>query len=125
MTAPRTSAAELARALDGAVSPVYVLDGRRRIIFMNAACRQWLGDRATDAVGRECRYHTIADASGTVPIADLLCPPPEVFAGQQAMMDVTLSELPAGKPPLRRVEFIPLTGEGDEPAAVLAIVSTP
>jgi DNA-binding NtrC family response regulator len=125
MTAPRTSAAELARALDGAVAPVYVLDGRRRIIFMNAACRRWLGERAAAAVGRECRYHTIADASGQVPIADLLCPPPEVFAGQPAIAEVSLSELPAGEMPLRRVEFIPFTGEGDEAAAVLAIVSAP
>ena len=92
---------------------------------MNEACRRWLGERAASAMGRECRYHTIADATGEVPIADLLCPPPEVFAGQQATVEITIAEVRPGAPPMRRVEFIPLAGEGDDQAAVLAIVSSP
>jgi transcriptional regulator with PAS, ATPase and Fis domain len=123
MTAPRTSAAELARALDGVSSPVYVLDSRRRIIFMNESCHQWLGDRAATAWGQECRYHTVADAAGEVPIAGLLCPPPEAFAGEAATAEITLGATPAGAADVRQAKFVPLPGDGGEQAMVLAIVA--
>lgn len=123
MTAPRSTAAELVRALDVASVPLYVLDGRRRIVFINAACRDWLGERAASAIGHEGRYHTIADASGEVPVADLLCPPPEVFAGTRMTVQLAIHAADDGQPVNSRVEFIPLPGSGDESAAVLAVVS--
>ena len=122
MTAPRTSAAELARA--GRRGVARVCAGWPAADHLYERCLPSMAGRASRrGLGQECRYHCVADAAGEVPVAGLLCPPPEAFAGQTATAEITLERTTAGTPDWSRVEFIPLAGEGNEPAAVLAIVA--
>jgi DNA-binding NtrC family response regulator len=120
----RSSATDLARLFNLASDPVYVLDGTARMVFLNAACRDWLGEAADELLGQQCRYHSTPNEQGRIPLSGLLCPPPEVFEGRRASADVVL---PAGEgpPQARRVDFIPLARVDDETAGVVAIASSP
>lgn len=119
--ASRSLAHRLAKTLHSAAEPVYVLDAQRRLAFVNEACRQWLGPEVEEALDQPCAYHSEPDSQGQLPLAALLCPPPEVFAGQQAAVRSIVRAIPAAGD--REVLFIPLAQESGGLACVLAIVA--
>jgi DNA-binding NtrC family response regulator len=124
MAQHRTSGNDLSRLLDAAALPAYALDARRRIVFLNAAGRAWLGPQAAELLGQECRYHSTPDEQGHMPLAGLLCPPPEVLSnGRRATATI---HLPNAEPAASRVfDFIPLVDEGQEVVGVLALGISP
>ena len=81
MSQTRTTAADLARLLNDADSPVYVLDEDRKIVFCNAACARWTHVAAGELLDLQCVYHAPANADDGSDVAAGLCPPPKVFAG--------------------------------------------
>ncbi len=114
----RSSATELSRVLDRSVDPIYVLDARRRIIFANEACAQWTRQSLDELLSAECRYHSMSDETGAVPVAATLCPPPEVFTGHATSVPITFES--DGGERSRIVDFVPLIDPDGEVIAVMA-----
>ncbi|NUQ62438.1 MAG: hypothetical protein HUU20_08110, partial [Pirellulales bacterium] len=79
----RTSAAGLARLLNAAAWPIYVLDDAQRIVFCNEACLNWVGQTSDELVGIRCAYHSSPTVVGLEAIASGLCPPPAALEGRQ------------------------------------------
>lgn len=119
--ANRVSANELAKLLDGVAGPIYVTDDEGRIVYANRGCAEWTGWPAPELVGQICRYHSAVDVTGAAAIAAAICPPPEVYAGQERTAAISCPTLD-GRLPLRRVRFLPLLGDEQDVQAVLAMV---
>jgi DNA-binding NtrC family response regulator len=116
---PRGAGKELGRLFDAMTDPIYVIDDRRRITYLNSACAEWLGASFDDLFGRECRYRSDADpqAEPLVALADALCPPPEIAAGRPIVAEVVLPR--HGESP-KRAHFLPLGAATVGATAVLA-----
>lgn len=107
MTRPRITATELARLLNSATQPIYVLDDELTVIFANRACCEWLGPAAEKLPGRQCAYHSGPDVTGPEAMAARLCPPPEAMTGRE--VTATVSCIGAdGSQRYRRAKFVPL-----------------
>ena len=108
--------AELVKLLEWASQPLYVLDDALAIIYLNEACRNWLGPDAEELLGRKCVYHSGNELTGLDATAAGLCPPPAVLEGREVSADVaklSAQEQDGGlKPTLptlfRRARFVPL-----------------
>ena len=85
---PRPGIAELARLLAAVADPLYVVDQRRRIVYVNDACGRWLGCRPEELLGRECRYAPVESTDALNALATSLCPPPAAFAGEQITAEI-------------------------------------
>ena len=121
MSRSRPLAADLAKVLNDAPAPVYVVDDWRQIAFCNRACAAWTMTTVDDLVGQACAYRTPSETAVPSSIAAELCPPPAAFSGtaQTAIVGVTR---PDGTQAFRRGHFLPLS-EGDEHcAAVIAVL---
>ena len=120
MSRPR-NAPELARLLESAAAPLYVLDEDLTIVYMNRACRDWLGEPAAEAVlGRRCVYHTGSELAGADAVAAQLCPPPTVLAGREIAADV--ARVKDGRLVYRRARFVPLAPAPDSLIGVVALL---
>ena len=120
MARTRSSGKQFLALLASSSRPVYALDDRRKILYCNQACAEWLGVDAAELVGRRCDYH-----AGDVPTDELaagLCPPPEAFCGTQVTSDVTCRDA-AGMVSRRTAEFCPLDGGSAECVGVVVFVS--
>ena len=100
---PRTL---LHRLLATASRPVYVVDSQRTLVFCNAACSAWTGVSEQDLLGVRCDYHSVPGQDRAVEIAAALCPPPEVFQGQQRTAAIRLPGDDQQTP--RQAHFLPL-----------------
>lgn len=118
----RTSATELARLLDQAGQPVYLLNDEQRLVFCNRACLEWVGRAAEDLVGQTCAYHSSPEVEpgGAAGLAAGLCPPPEAWSIAESRGIVTGG--PDGQRTPRRARFVRLLGEADEPAGMAVFV---
>ena len=140
MARHRFHAAELVNLLEGALQPLYVLDGELAIIYLNEACRNWLGAGADELLGRKCVYHSGNELTGVDQTAAGLCPPPAVLEGREVSACVArLSAQEQGdglKPILQqdgglkptpptlfcRARFVPLRRPDDEVLCIIALV---
>jgi transcriptional regulator with PAS, ATPase and Fis domain len=115
----RFHAPELTRLLESVAVPLYVLDAQLRIVFVNEACRQWLGPAAEGLVGRQCVYHSGPEVSGPQAVAAGLCPPPAVLPGRELTAEVAR---PTDQGMTYcRARFVPIAA-GESLLAVVAIV---
>jgi DNA-binding NtrC family response regulator len=121
MAHPRSMAADLARLLSAVPTPIYALNGERRIVYANSACAAWLSIPLEELVGPTTAYHSSPIAEVGVAKAAGLCPPPEVFSGRRMLAIVEVGHA-EGQRSRRRAEFIPLGAEDDEFVAILAFV---
>jgi len=117
----RSNINALSRMLAECPVPVYAVDHRRRIVYCNRACTEWLGVEASDLVGRRCEYHSEGVDGGLRDLGAELCPPPELFAGQRATFDLSCRNA-EGRLVRRRAEWLPLGGGGSDPVGGLVIV---
>lgn len=122
MARSRSINSALARLLGASPSPVYLLDAGRTIVYCNAACAKWAGLELDELVGTRCDYHSSEDTTTELAVAAGLCPPPEVFRGDQTSAEVACRQA-SGKVSRRRAQFIPLSAGGDEIAGVIAVVA--
>jgi DNA-binding NtrC family response regulator len=104
----RNKALELAKLLNSAAQPVYVLDDELVILFCNDACQDWVGRRADELLGRRCRYHSTEEVGETDAAAAGLCPPPGAMAGQDVAGVVVRIDPVDGRLARRRARFVPL-----------------
>lgn len=111
---------DLLRLLQDAAQPVYLVDDERRIVFLNAACCQWVGTPADDLIGRYCRWQSShCDTVGAA--VDSLCPPPEAFHGRRTRGSVS-KFCGDGQLVRRGADFLPLPGADGNWIGVLVIV---
>lgn len=118
--ATRSRSSQPARLLDASPDPIYLVDERRRLTFVNVACAAWIGLPAEALVDRECRYRSDETSDSIAAAADALCPPPSAFAGRRVSTEIVLpatTERPDVAP--RRADFIPLGIGPDGASAVL------
>ena len=85
---PRPGIAELTRLLTAVADPLYVVDQRRRIVYVNEACGRWLACKPDELLGRECRYAPAESSDALDALARSLCPPPAAFAGEQVVAEI-------------------------------------
>lgn len=123
MAVQRSPKTAVARLLGTCPQPVYALDDRRRIAYVNPALTEWLGVGAPLLLGQRCDYHSGGESGPPTAIAAGLCPPPEVFLGHRAAAEVGFRDA-AGRPQRRRAEFLPLAGPTPDRWAVLALVDS-
>ncbi len=120
MTPHRVRTAELAKLLNAAQKPVYVLDEELTVVFLNRAAQEWLG--VGDALlGRRCAYHSSPASTGLDAVAAGLCPPPAVLSGNQAAATVCRTT-DDGRTRERKAEFFPIGSEAEGLLAVVAVV---
>ena len=107
----RLHAGELAKLLNGIEQPIYVLDSSGRIVFLNRACQELLGDLANSLLGVHCSY---CAAAGQTPeaAAAALCPPPAAMAGLQTTGTVAFLSAD-GTFRRRAASFLPLSDGAD------------
>src|SRR5688572_28703516 len=111
MARARSAVTALAKVLDRAAAPVYVLDDERQVVYCNAVCAAWVGMAVEDLIGLKCSFHSSAELPANEAVAANLCPPPQVFAGERMWAEVGGS---TGKPSTRRAEFLPFMDETGE-----------
>ena len=107
MPQQRIRATELARLLNSAERPIYVLDDEQTIVFCNQSLLTAIGPAATDLFGRRCTYRSDRELTGAEAVAAGLCPPPEAAAGRPMIATVSW-ESNDGALHQRRARFIPL-----------------
>ena len=120
MSRRRVHAAEFIKLLESAAQPLYVLDDSLRIVFMNEACRAWLGEGADDLIGQTCVYDSGEKKSGLERMAAGLCPPPAVLEGWAFTAPVSYSATEQAL--FRRARFVPLSLAGGPVLCIVALV---
>ncbi len=120
MARMRRTGVELAKLLDAASRPVYLLDDEGTLVFCNYACAKWLGRQPNELIGLRCRYHSTSADGTAEALSAGLCPPPGALAGQPTTGGVAVID---GDGRLRRrtAAFVPLGPPGDV-VAVVALV---
>jgi DNA-binding NtrC family response regulator len=113
-------AAELVKLLESASQPLYVLDDSLAIIYLNEACRNWLGPDADQLLGRKCVYHCGNELARLDATAARLCPPPAVLEGREVSADVAW--LSDQQTLFRRARFVPLRRPDDNVLCIIALV---
>lgn len=120
MAPSRIHTTELARLLNAAKQPIYVLDEDLTIVFLNRACQEWLGSGEA-LLGRRCAYHSGPTADNLDVAAAGLCPPPQVLARKSVTASVSRMA-DDGRLIERRANFLPMGFEAEELLGILAIV---
>lgn len=87
--------------------PIFVLNSRRRLLFVNRAWESLAGQPLANVRGLACTRRSADRALS--PLARTLCPPPEVMRGQSTRVQRTVPGSATG-PPWWEVEFLPLSG---------------
>ena len=124
--AQRISAAELARLLNSASQPIYVLDEDLTVVFINRACQEWLGPAAEGLLGRRCGFIEISGPAtvGADAVAAGLCPPPRVTTGEPVAAAVARVAEESGTLTERSARFLPLGGAGEDVLGIIALVDS-
>ncbi len=125
MSRRRAHAAELVKLLESAFQPLYMLDDALTIVYLNEACRAWLGPVADDLIGQSCTYQSGEDPSApfaaALAAAAGLCPPPAVLEGREVSAEV--SYVDADQTRFRRARFTPLSSTDGLVICIFAVVS--
>lgn len=116
----RSQTVELAALLNSIDQPLYVLDEDLTVIFLNHACREWLGQSAEGVIGKRCAYHS-STTPGIEAVVAGLCPPPEVLTGR-TITAVVHRFTEDGRCIERSGRFIPLSDMEGDVFAVVAIL---
>ncbi|NLF09470.1 MAG: sigma-54-dependent Fis family transcriptional regulator [Pirellulaceae bacterium] len=122
----RANAAELARLFDSAGRELYILDADLTIVYLNRACREWLGSLCEGLSGVRCAYHSDPEKTGPEAVAAGLCPPPMVLSGETCTAPVHRVDLTGGAEKIasRLCRFIPI-GDGEEEIIAVAAILEP
>jgi DNA-binding NtrC family response regulator len=122
MPPQRIHTTELARLLNSARQPIYVLDEELTLVFLNLACYQWLGV-GESLVGRRCAYHSSPTADSLDAVAAGLCPPPRVLSGETIIARVSHTA-EDGRLIERGARFLPMGTEAEGLLGILVVMET-
>ena len=112
----------LETALNAVQTPVFILDARRKVLFLNSGFESLTGWTPEEVTGRTCDYVSDADHSAVESLTGLLAPPPEVLAGKAAHVPVKLLER-NGQTADRRLHFYPLMNHNGQVEHILGVVT--
>lgn len=121
MSRPRLTATELAKTLNSASQPIYVLDDELTVVFCNRACQEWLRGAYDGLVGVQCAYHSSPEVTGPEAVAAGLCPPPAAVSGRDVTATVSC-DAAEGPARHRRARFVPLGTSAEGLIAVVALL---
>jgi DNA-binding NtrC family response regulator len=122
MSRRRIHAAEFLKLLEFAPQPLYVLDDSLVIVYLNEACRGWLGAGADELLGRPCLYHSAEEKSAADALAAGLCPPPSVLEGNEVAASVAF--VSEGQTLFRKARFVPLRLDDGPVLLIVAMVDS-
>ncbi|MBC8353237.1 MAG: sigma 54-interacting transcriptional regulator [Planctomycetes bacterium] len=122
MARERAIANQLAKLIGASNQPIYAVDDRRRIVFCNTSCADWLGATVEELVGQRCDYDSADSGERIADLAARLCPPPEAFDGQPRTSRIQLLGGIDG-PTHRSAECISLSGQDGDGVGVLVVVN--
>jgi PAS domain S-box-containing protein len=114
--------ARLETILNAVVTPVFLLDARRKIVFFNTGCERLTGWQADEVLNRTCDYMSEADHTAVEAVTGSFCPPPEVFSGEPASVPAFVVHRD-GQEQSRVLHFFPLTSEAGRVENVLGVVA--
>lgn len=114
---PRSALSDLGKLLDAAGQPIFAVDEDDCLVYVNAACAEWLACKPSEVLGRKCRYHA-PPQEGPDTLAAALCPPPTLREGRPLE-----ANLRAGDGPPRLARFLPLGQAGDGYSGALVVVA--
>ena len=102
--------------------PIFVLDAKRRVRFVNQGCEALTGCRSEQLVGQVCTYSTEESDSLVDRTLQRLCPPPAVFDGVETEVPMSF-ESKNGSLGNYLVHYLPLKEGKDEPVAIFSWIS--
>src|SRR5262245_24499068 len=111
-------AIQLKRLFQNSRDPLYLVNGRRQIIYFNPACEKLTGVPARRAVGLECRWHGPDESLDLAGLAGALCPPPEALAGQEASVQCLIVHADKNRS-WHTIHFVPISASNGTIAAIL------
>ncbi len=122
MARARITKTAVSRLFDAAATPIYVVDGRRTLIYCNPALANWLGMPREELLGTRCDYgYGAGDAQDAAHAALAgLCPPPDSFSGRQTRA-AAFAPSRDGVVARRQGDFVPLH---DVDGKLLGVVAT-
>ena len=103
-------------------TPVFLLDGNRKIVFFNSGLEQLTGWTAEEVLGHVCDYATEADPQAVESLTGSLGPPPEVLAGKPVGVPAYLVHRD-GKAVPRLLNFFPLCDADERVQCILGVVT--
>jgi DNA-binding NtrC family response regulator len=107
--------------LGSADSAAFVIDADCRLQAFSAGCQALTGWTPEDVLGETCHYGSISEIAGAAALAASLCPPPEVFSGQSAIVPAQLVHRD-GQAISRTLQFVPLADDAGRTICVLGFV---
>ena len=102
--------------------PVFIIAADQSVVYFNAGCEALTGWPAADIVGQTCQYATTAASSNLEAVTGAICPPPDVWHGQELQLPAYLTPRHGAALP-RLIHFFPLRGPQNKVAAVLGVVT--
>lgn len=106
--------------------PVFVVESGNVVSYFNEGCEKLTGWPASEMVGKTCHFASSASGSSSDAVTGALCPPPDVWSGQELQLPVYLVPRHGASLP-RLVHFFPLRHpkekERDKVVAVLGVIS--
>ncbi len=121
MARERAIANQLAKLLGASKLPIYAVDDRRRVVFCNVACADWLGVSVEQLIGQRCDYDAADSGDRLADLAAKLCPPPEAFLDQLPTSSIQILGGTNDASP-RLADCISLPGGDGENVGVLVIL---
>src|SRR4029077_17052818 len=76
--------------LGSAETAAFIIDADRRLQAFSAGFQALTGWTAEEVLGEICHYGSVSEIAGAAALAASLCPPPEVFSGQSAIVPAHL-----------------------------------
>lgn len=106
--------------LGSAEAAAFIIDAERRLQAFSAGCQALTGWTAEEVLGETCHYGSVSEIAGAAALAASLCPPPEVFTGQSAIVPAQLVHRDGHAIP-RTLQFVPLIGAEGRTTGVLGL----
>lgn len=105
--------------------PVFIIEAGNSLAYFNEGCEKLTGWTAEDVLGHECHFASTAMTTSVEAVTNILCPPPEVWAGQEVQLPVYFTPRHGASTP-RLIHFFPLRASQekarDKVVAVMGVV---
>lgn len=93
--------------INSTATPVALVSGDRKVVFLNSGFTSLTGWSADDVVGHVCEYRSDSKDRSVEALLCCLCPPPEVLAGSRRSVPTYLPKRVGGTH-TTMLEFVPL-----------------
>jgi transcriptional regulator with PAS, ATPase and Fis domain len=119
-----TSPLEFEGLIQNSPDPIFAVNSRRRLVFMNPACAELLDMEPAEVIGQQCKAHTLTEPAVLSTRLARCCPPPEALSGTPTVTS-TLLVSREGSRTWRSVQWLPVTGIDGAVAVVIGRIGPP